>query len=97
MSDEDFENIESSVESLPEQEGRESINPIYTTSLPSNLRNQVIERKLWVLQTIHIYPNGMMFIKETQSWFDKNQQAVKKKVKKKLEVKKAEIGQEECY
>lgn len=100
MNDEDFENIPSSKGEVPplnKEGGNTGLTNNSFPGSPPSLKGQVIERKLWTIQTIHIYPNGMMFIKKTQSWFDKNQKEVKKKVKKKLNVKEAIIGKKEEY
>ena len=57
---------------------------------------QVTERQMWTLTTFTVYPNGMMFVKKTQSWFDKKQAQVKKKQPKpKLDNYKTEQGTDE--
>jgi len=93
--DEDFLNVSSEYPKDTEG-GKKETSPTSTNSPPS--KYNIIERKMFTCTTFRIYlPSGKMYPIKSQSWFDKNQKEVKKKVRKKLDVKKAQIGKEECY
>jgi len=99
MSDEDFFNINLSKDGKEEIKNKE--RPFFSNTPPTlpsdNLKGKIIERKMMTCTTFRIYPNGTMFVIKSQSWFDKNQQEVKKKVKKVVEVKEAVLSKEEVY
>ncbi len=97
MSDSDFTNL------VPAEnkKGGESAPTDSSSQLTQELRTsgtQIIERTIHTLHTIHIYPNGQVYIKRSQSWLDKKGMVVKKKEKKApVKIKESNLGEEERY
>lgn len=72
-----------------------------SSKVPSQLPTQgVIQRKLFTMTVINIYPNGNMFIDRTnsKSWFSDQPITLKKKEKvAPKKAKQATIGESESY
>ena len=92
MTEDPFMNIHAPVK---EDGGKVGSADLLSSPKPSYY-GRVTERTLWTLTTFTVYPNGMMFVKKAQSWFDKKQAVVKKKAPKpKLDTFKTEQGTDE--
>ena len=101
--EDDFFNLDIPQDSAMKNEdtgGGDTGNNILNTPFapaPINLAGKVVERKLHTIVTFRLYPNGMLFPVSSVSWFDKQQQEVKKKPKKLAEPKQVTIKEDETY
>lgn len=93
MTEDPFLNLASDTSS--EDAGARSVK--HTLPSSSFKSRQVIERKIYTITTVRIYPNGEMFIAKSQSWIDKKKDVVKKKIKKKAKLKPSNLQTEEVY
>lgn len=58
-------------------------------------QKQVLLRTLWTKQTFIQYPNGELYLRDSQSWFDNKTEVYKKKEKDKIDAYKVEEGKHE--